>query len=52
MLTPIFCQVIWHPGTFYDNYLVVLMSDNFLRIYNVDEIESSNFRPEQVQNFH
>lgn len=29
-------EVQWHPGSAYDSHLVVLASDNYLRIYNVD----------------
>ena len=29
-------EVQWHPGSAYDSHLVILASDNFLRIYNID----------------
>ena len=37
-------QVQFHPGSSLDGHAVVLSSDNFLRIYNVDEDRTT---PEQ-----
>jgi hypothetical protein len=43
--------VAWHPGSVYDNYLAVLMSDNNLRIYNIDDFDDGHVKAEQVPNF-
>ena len=37
-------QVQFHPGSSLDGHVVVLSSDNYLRIYNVDEDRTT---PEQ-----
>ena len=42
-------QVVWHPGSLYDNYLAVLTSDNFLRIYNLEDVEEGSVKAEQVR---
>jgi len=42
-------KVVWHPGSLYDNYLVVLTSDNFLRIYDLENLDEGSIKAEQVK---
>ena len=48
--TSLIVQVVWHPGSVYDNYLVVLTSDNFLRIYDLENLDEGSVKAEQVKN--
>ena len=47
--TSLIVQVVWHPGSVYDNYLVVLTSDNFLRIYDLENLDEGSVKAEQVK---